>query len=67
VRDVEAGRRAGVTPVLVRSGHGRAQLDSDPLPSELRSVHVADDLLDAVTWLLARERASAVDGGGRAR
>ena len=48
VRDLEAGRAAGVAAtVLVRTGHGEASLDRDHGAS-----HVATDLTEASTWIL---------------
>jgi len=55
VRDVEAGHRVGATTILVLTGYGRGELEhrSDGFP--VRPDHVAEDLLDAVDWILARE------------
>ncbi|MGH9868842.1 MAG: D-glycero-alpha-D-manno-heptose-1,7-bisphosphate 7-phosphatase [Candidatus Polarisedimenticolia bacterium] len=56
-RDMEAARRAGAMPVLVLTGHGREDLRDriEPLGAGARPAHVADDLLDAVEWILAKE------------
>lgn len=51
--DLEAGRRAGCRTVLVLTGYGRetcVQLGRPGIGPDL----VADDLLDAVRWLLAQ-------------
>ncbi|MDD8025257.1 MAG: D-glycero-beta-D-manno-heptose 1,7-bisphosphate 7-phosphatase [Acidobacteriota bacterium] len=57
VEDVRFGLAAGATPVLVRTGYGR---DSEARLPELglRPAHVADGILDAVGWILERERAA---------
>ena len=55
VRDIEAGRRAGATPLLVLTGYGKGELAYQSHRWTVRPEHVADDLLDAVTWILARE------------
>jgi len=49
-RDVTAGRRAGCHTVLVRTGYGA---DTEKrFGCEIGVDHVADDLLDAVLWVL---------------
>jgi D-glycero-D-manno-heptose 1,7-bisphosphate phosphatase len=59
VRDIEAGHRAGVVPVLVLTGYGRGEWEYQPERFKSHPAHVADDLLDAVRWILERERAGA--------
>jgi D-glycero-D-manno-heptose 1,7-bisphosphate phosphatase len=54
-RDVDAGRRVGCRTALVRTGHGRdAERDH---AATAGADYVADDLFDAVCWILARRRA----------
>ncbi len=67
-RDVEAGRRAGATTVLVLTGYGEEEQRNRSSESTAGPDHVARDLLDAVDWILGRERVLA-DGerGGGAR
>jgi D,D-heptose 1,7-bisphosphate phosphatase len=48
--DVEAGRRAGVRSVLVRSGYGQAQAAAPP--PGVQAAFRADTLIDATTWIL---------------
>lgn len=55
VRDVEAGHRAGCTTILVRTGYGRGEIEYQSHRFREKPAHVADDLLDAVAWILARE------------
>ena len=55
VRDIEAGHRAGATTVLVLTGYGRGELEYQSRGWTVKPAHVADDLLDAVDWILARE------------
>lgn len=51
--DIRCGRTAGATTVLVRTGHGtEAERHGETKPS-----HVADDLLAAAEWIIAREGA----------
>jgi len=57
VKDVEAGHRAGATSVLVLTGYGKGELAYQSHAWTVRPHHVADDLFDAVTWILAREMA----------
>ena len=57
VVDMEAGAAAGVRGILVLTGYGRGlvehQKDLFPTPP----AHTADDLLDAVRWILGRRGA----------
>jgi D-glycero-D-manno-heptose 1,7-bisphosphate phosphatase len=57
VRDVEAGHRAGATPILVLTGYGRGELEYQSHAWAVRPRHVAADLLEAVDWILEREAA----------
>ena len=62
LRDIEAGRTAGATTILVLTGHGRDQFDkrdpAGPLPTQ-----VAEDLHDAVEWILERENSAVTETG----
>jgi len=53
-RDLEAGRRAGATPILVLTGQGREEVEyhSD---DRVAATHVAPDLAGAVQWILQRD------------
>jgi len=51
LQDVLAGRRAGCTTILVRSGHAHEGLD------DVEPDHEAANLSEAVTWILQRESA----------
>jgi len=55
VKDLEAGRRAGATSVLVLTGYGRGELEYQSRAWTVKPDHVAADLFDAVTWILERE------------
>ena len=59
VVDVEAARSAGVVPILVLTGYGRGHVELRRDRWKVQPEHIAEDLLDAVEWILARE-------GGRA-
>lgn len=52
--DVEAGQAAGVLGVLVLSGYGRGEWEHHRHGWRVKPDHVAEDLLDAVEWALAR-------------
>lgn len=56
--DIEAGRAVGATTVLVRTGHGAATEKEGKVFAD----YVADNLLDAADWIIARE-ASRGKGG----
>jgi D-glycero-D-manno-heptose 1,7-bisphosphate phosphatase len=49
--DVEMGRAAGTTTVLVRTGYGR---DEEAHPPGATADKVADNLMDAAGWILRR-------------
>lgn len=55
--DLEAGRGAGTKTILVRTGYGQEESGQMKVLPD----HVADDLLDAVHWILAGGRTSKED------
>jgi len=46
LKDLEAGRRVGAKGILVRTGYGNNVVVTD------KPVYIAEDLLDAVKWIL---------------
>jgi D-glycero-D-manno-heptose 1,7-bisphosphate phosphatase len=52
--DVATGQAVGAVGVLVLTGYGRGEWEYRPAGHEIKPDHVADDLLDAVTWALPR-------------
>jgi D-glycero-D-manno-heptose 1,7-bisphosphate phosphatase len=50
--DIEFADRAGLPGILVKTGYGRGELDHVIPNRPLRPVRAAEDLLDAVTWIL---------------
>jgi D-glycero-D-manno-heptose 1,7-bisphosphate phosphatase len=54
--DVEMGRAAGTTTVLVRTGHGREEEAHPPCAAADK---VADNLMEAAAWILRRLEPSA--------
>jgi D-glycero-D-manno-heptose 1,7-bisphosphate phosphatase len=54
--DVAAGQSVGAAGVLVLTGYGRGEWELGPTPPPVKPDHVAEDLLDAVTWALERAR-----------
>jgi D-glycero-D-manno-heptose 1,7-bisphosphate phosphatase len=52
--DVAAGQAAGVSTVLVLTGYGRGEWEYRRHEWRQKPDHVAEDLLDAVEWALAR-------------
>jgi D-glycero-D-manno-heptose 1,7-bisphosphate phosphatase len=54
ISDVEAGQAAGAAGVLVLTGYGRGELEHRRHGWRVKPDHVAEDLLDAVEWALAR-------------
>jgi len=58
-RDAAAAIEAGVVPVMVRTGHGAQQLEDPEHRARLSSVHVENDLTDAIRWILDRDGSPA--------
>ncbi|MEK7283612.1 MAG: HAD family hydrolase [Acidobacteriota bacterium] len=54
VVDIEAGAAAGVRGVLVLTGYGRGLLEHQKERFRTPPAHTADDLLEAVRWILER-------------
>ena len=60
LKDIEAGARAGIRGILVRTGYGQEEekalsgggSDAKTGAAAGRPVHIADNLLDAVKWIL---------------
>jgi len=53
--DIELARRAGLKGILVRTGYGRGE-EKYTLPKKsFKPIHVADDLLDGVRWIIERD------------
>jgi D-glycero-D-manno-heptose 1,7-bisphosphate phosphatase len=52
-RDIETAANAGVKGVLVLTGYGRGEYEHLKGLSRVEPVYVAQDLLDAVAWILA--------------
>jgi D-glycero-D-manno-heptose 1,7-bisphosphate phosphatase len=50
--DIEVGRRAGTGTVLVLTGYGRGEWEYRRQAFPAPPAYVADDLLDAVEWIL---------------
>jgi D-glycero-D-manno-heptose 1,7-bisphosphate phosphatase len=55
-RDIEAGRSAGVTSVLVLTGYGRGEWEHQRERFPVPPAHIAEDLLEAVHWILKQRR-----------
>jgi D-glycero-D-manno-heptose 1,7-bisphosphate phosphatase len=56
--DVEAARAAGVVPVLVLTGYGRGHFEHRRSRWKVEPEHIAQDLPEAVAWILEREKKS---------
>jgi D-glycero-D-manno-heptose 1,7-bisphosphate phosphatase len=55
VVDIEAGAAAGVPAVLVLTGYGRGLVEHQKERLTTPPAHTAEDVLEAVRWILARE------------
>ena len=49
--DVACGRAAGTRAVLIRSGHGSSEADTDP-PDGVRADAILNNLMEAAGWIL---------------
>lgn len=57
ISDVEVGKRAGLTSILVLTGYGLGEWEYRRSQWLCTPDHVAADLFDAVQWILARRSA----------
>jgi len=53
--DIETAHNAGTTGILVLTGYGRGEMRYRIPHIDVTPAHVADDLFDAVEWILRRE------------
>lgn len=54
--DMELAHRCGINGVLVKTGYGRGEVEY-LLPSRAeKPIHIAEDLYDAVLWILEKEK-----------
>jgi len=58
-KDIELAARCGVRGILVTTGYGRGEMEYVLPHSPHRPVHVAEDLLRAVQWILKKESSGA--------
>jgi D-glycero-D-manno-heptose 1,7-bisphosphate phosphatase len=56
ISDVAVGQAVGAAGVLVLTGYGRGEWEHQRQEWTVKPDHVADDLLDAVTWVLTERR-----------
>jgi D-glycero-D-manno-heptose 1,7-bisphosphate phosphatase len=52
--DIELAHRAGLTGVLVKTGYGLGEIEYILPQKTAQPAHIAEDLLDAVRWILGR-------------
>ncbi len=50
--DIELARNAGARGILVLTGYGRGELEYKRQESKAEPDHIAEDLLDAVRWII---------------
>lgn len=56
ISDVEVGKRAGLTSILVLTGYGLGEWEYRRPQWRCTPDHVVADLFDAVQWILARSK-----------
>ena len=66
VKDLGAGRTVNATTILVLTGYGRGELTYQSHRRSVQPDHVAEDLLDAMHWILQREGLPLAPSGTRA-
>jgi len=54
IKDVQTAKRVGASGILVLTGYGRGQLEYQSAAWPVRPDHVAENLLEAVNWILER-------------
>ncbi len=52
LRDVETAHRVGAKGILIMTGHGSDQIQTEQINSLNRPDHIAADILEAVHWIL---------------
>jgi D-glycero-D-manno-heptose 1,7-bisphosphate phosphatase len=57
--DVAVGHTVGAAGILVLTGYGRGEWEYQRARTDVKPDHVAEDLLDAVEWALARAATGA--------
>jgi D-glycero-D-manno-heptose 1,7-bisphosphate phosphatase len=55
--DMKLAAQCGLKGILVRTGYGMGELEYVLPQSQVKPNHVADDLLDAVLWIIGNARA----------
>ncbi len=55
IKDIETGINAGVKGILLLTGYGRGEYEYASERWKVRPIHIAEDLSDAVDWILQRE------------
>ena len=56
ITDIELAHRAKIKGILVATGYGRGDIDYVLPNSNYRPVHIAEDLLHAVRWIMSEGR-----------
>ena len=54
MRDMEAALKVGVRGILVRTGYGK-EAENELHNAAVKPVHIADNILEAVRWIIRRE------------
>jgi D-glycero-D-manno-heptose 1,7-bisphosphate phosphatase len=66
-RDVEMAHRAGASGVLVLTGYGRDEYEHERASWTKAPEHVAENLLEAVKWILKEDSGFGIQGEGGVR
>lgn len=54
IKDVQTAKKVGATGILVLTGYGRGQLEYQSAAWSIRPDHVAENLAEAISWILER-------------
>ncbi len=55
IKDIQTGINAGVRGILLLTGYGRGEYEHASEGWTVRPIHIAENLADAVDWILERE------------
>ncbi|MEW5807229.1 MAG: D-glycero-beta-D-manno-heptose 1,7-bisphosphate 7-phosphatase [Acidobacteriota bacterium] len=53
IKDIQTGANAGVRGILVLTGYGKGEFEYGSDKWKVKPIHVAENLLDAVKWVLS--------------
>ena len=55
--DIELANRSNLDGIMVKTGYGLGEVEHILPKKPIKPIHIASDLLDAVRWIVGREKA----------